>query len=338
METQVQSNPKIAVPPNGKVIVSGDEYEDSMIDMDDFDLAKIFKQNIGMDLSPVAKPEMEEQINKLMAKGNTFRKFNESYVEKYVTQGNKELYEMLAGIYGFMLTVNESPYRDHILKRMREWLIDEQSIVLSESTAIESIVVRYIIPTDRQTAFNYARVLKVAFLEKLVAKDLAGYITGRGGITKIQDTKANEDAAKEAKEVAKKKLSLYKKILQASAKAINETVEIPKSKQLNLVSAGKKEALFQFAVVDNKNGDTFRIHQVVALPEAIGEQWLNYISQTVVNDDVEMVQDELDKLRAQLGITGGWGMAPGDKGYVPHGNVTAPPVEKEVNEEPQEAE
>jgi hypothetical protein len=338
METQVQSNPKIVVPPNGKVIVSGDEYEDSMIDMDDFDLAKIFKPNIGMELSPVAKPEMEEQISNLMAKGNTFRKFNESYVEKYVTQGNKELYEMLGGIYGFMLTVNESPYRDHILKRMREWLSEEQSIVLSESTAIESIVVRYIIPTDRQTAFNYARVLKVAFLEKLVAKDLAGYITGRGGITKIQDTQANEDAAKEAKEVAKKKLSLYKKILQASAKAINETIDIPKSKQLNLVSAGKKEALFQFAVVDNKGGDAFRIHQVVALPEAIAEQWLNYISQTVVNDDVEMVQDELDKLRAQLGITGGWGMAPGDKGYVPHGNVTAPPVEKDVNEEPELAE
>ena len=47
METQVQSNPKITVPPNGKVIVNGDEYEDSMIDMDDFDLAKIFKPNIG---------------------------------------------------------------------------------------------------------------------------------------------------------------------------------------------------------------------------------------------------------------------------------------------------
>ena len=46
METQVQSNPKITLPPNGKVIVNGDEYEDSMIDMDDFDLAKIFKPNI----------------------------------------------------------------------------------------------------------------------------------------------------------------------------------------------------------------------------------------------------------------------------------------------------
>lgn len=338
MQIQSQSSAKVTMPKNGRVMVDEDQYEDSMTDLDDFNLAKMFNPKIGMDLSPVAKPEMEEQISNLMAKGNTFRKFNESYVEKYVTQGNKELYEMLAGIYGFMLTVNESAYRDHILKRMREWLSDEQSIVLSETTAIESIVVRYIIPTDRQTAFNYARVLKVAFLEKLVAKDLPGYITGRGGITKIQDTQANEDAAKEAKEVAKKKLSLYKKILQASAKAIDETVDIPKSKQLNLVSAGKKEALFQFAVVDNKSGNAFRIHQVIALPEAIGEQWLNYISQTVVNDDVEMVQDELDKLRAQLGITGGWGMAPGDKGYVPHGNVTEHPVEKEVNEEPAVAE
>ena len=125
METQVQGNPKVAVPANGKVIVSEDEYEDSMIDMDDFDLAKIFTPNINMDLSPIPSPAMVEQIDGLLAKGKTFRSLNDRYVEKFVVKGNEELYELLGSVYGFMLTVNESPYRDHILKRMREYLSEE---------------------------------------------------------------------------------------------------------------------------------------------------------------------------------------------------------------------
>ncbi len=332
METQVQSNAKIAVPPNGKVIVNGDEYEDSMIDMDDFDLAKIFTPNINMDLSPTPSPAMVEQIDGLLAKGKTFRSLNDKYVEKFVVKGNEELYELLGTIYGFMLTVNESPYRDHILKRMREHLNEEHSIILQESTAIESVVVRFIVPSDRQTAFNYARVMKVAFIEKVAAKDLAGYIKGRGGITKIQDTLANEEAAKEAKEVSKKKLSLFKKFILANAKNNTSTVEIPRSKRIDLVSSGKKEALFEFALVDNTNGDNYRIHQVITVPEAVGEQWLNYISQSVLSNDVDMLQDRLDKLREKLGITSGYGMVPGDKGYDSGVNVSQQ-EEKDVTEE-----
>ncbi len=332
METQVQGNPKVVVPANGKVIVSGDEYEDSMIDMDDFDLAKIFTPNINMDLSPTPSPAMVEQIDGLLAKGKTFRSLNDKYVEKFVVKGNEELYELLGSVYGFMLTVNESPYRDHILKRMREYLSEEHSIILQESTAIESVVVRFVVPSDRQTAFNYARVMKVAFIEKIAAKDLAGYIKGRGGITKIQDTLANEEAAKEAKEIAKKKLSLFKKLVLASGKTITDTVEIPIKRMLDLVSAGKKESYFEFAIVDSMDNKNYRIHQVISVPETVGEQWLNYISQAVLSDDVDSIQNNLDKLRERLGITNGYGMLPGDKGYIAAGGVTQQP-EKQVEEE-----
>ena len=142
METQTQSKASVKVPKNGRVITDADQYEDSMTDLDDFDLAKLFKPHIDMGLSPVPAPEMVDLIDGLLAKGNSFRSMNDQYEQKYVIQGNEELYELLAGIYGFMLTVNESPFRDHILKRMRDWLADEKSIVLQETTAIESVVVR----------------------------------------------------------------------------------------------------------------------------------------------------------------------------------------------------
>jgi hypothetical protein len=339
METQTQSNAKVTIPANGRVIVDADQYEDSMTDLDDFDLAKIFKPHIDMGLSPVPAPEMVELIDGLLAKGNSFRSMNDQYEQKYIIQGNEELYELLAGIYGFMLSVNESPYRDHILKRMRDWLNEEKSIVLQEATAIESVVVRYIVPADRQTAFNYARVLKVAFQEKIVAKDLAGYIKGRGGITKIQDTLENEKAAKEKKEVAKKKVSLYKKVLLARTKGPGADITVPTKVFADFVGKAKDQCLFDIALLTRKGDGQWRVNQIVNVPEAVGEPILNYVSNNIIPDDkVEEAQDKLDALRAKLGIKYGYGMIPGDKGYELYGMVPKQPAEKEVSGDTQTAE
>ena len=45
-----------------------------------------------------------------------------------------------------------------------------------------------------------------------------------------------------------------------------------------------------------------------------------------------MLQDRLDKLREKLGITSGYGMVPGDKGYDAGVNVSQQ-QEKEISEE-----
>ena len=43
------------------------------------------------------------------------------------------------------------------------------------------------------------------------------------------------------------------------------------------------------------------------------------ISEASIPDDLEAMQEKLDVLREKLGITSGWGMKPGDKGYQPGG-------------------
>ena len=317
METQtsVQTKPtaKITIPPNGNVIVDEDQDE---FDLDDFEL-NIFTPQTNMAKRPSDVDEILEQVDKVLAKGKTLGALNDKFVDTYVIKGNKELYELLAAIYGFMLQVNESAYKDHILKRMREQLKDSFDIALQESSTVESIVVRYVVPKDRQTAFNYARVLKVAFIENIAAKDLSGYISGRGGISKIQDTLENVQNAVEEKKSIKRKLSLYKKIILARTKVASKPIKINKGKKLSLVPYGTKPAMFDFAVLSNIGGEDYRIHQVVQLPLAVGDQWLNYISQNVIVDDLELVQDKLDELRARLGIAEGYGMQPGDKGYKP---------------------
>jgi len=337
METQTQNKASVTLPKNGRVVTDADQYEESMTDLDDFDLAKIFTPQIDMEIAPVMAPAMLEQIESLLAKGNSFRTLNDKYVEKFVVQGNEELYELLGGVYGFMLTVNESPYRDHILMRMREWLAREKAIVLQETTAIETVVVRYIMPAERQTAFNYARVMKVAFLEKIAAKDLAGYIKGRGGITKIQDTQANEEAAKDKKELEKKKTTLYEKVLIAKVKGPGLDIK-PENRKIHfdLAPRAKDEAIFDFALLTPTDEGTWRVNQIVTVPKSVGDPFIQYIGKNSIPDErVEEAKEFLDKLRAKLGITHGYGMEPGDVGYVPPGNVTKPPVEKDVTEESQ---
>jgi|GEM_PF-3343238 hypothetical protein len=47
----------------------------------------------------------------------------------------------------------------------------------------------------------------------------------------------------------------------------------------------------------------------------------------------EVVQEQLDKLRARLGITGGFGMLPGDKGYIDDRIPAQQPAEKEITDD-----
>jgi hypothetical protein len=56
---------------------------------------------------------------------------------------------------------------------------------------------------------------------------------------------------------------------------------------------------------------------------------LNLVAEASMPDDLAGMQQKLDVLREKLGITSGWGMKPGDKGYRPDGlpavNLAAQP-------------
>ena len=60
METQTQSKASVNVPKNGRVVTDADQYEDSMTDLDDFDLAKIFEYYSCIKLSEEYKQQFYE--------------------------------------------------------------------------------------------------------------------------------------------------------------------------------------------------------------------------------------------------------------------------------------
>jgi hypothetical protein len=236
-----------------------------------------------------------------------------------VVRGTKELYALLGAIYSYSLQINESALRDHILLRMRDRLESEHDIKTQANTPWITTVLRFILPTDRQTAYNYSKVLQVAFDENLAATELPNYIKERGGIAKITATKEDADTAKAVKDHKEAKTKLLRKILLANAKVADTVVQVEDKFVLNTVGEGKKEGTFEFAVCVNPMGHERRVVRFIRLNEAMETQILSMVAEASLSDDLKSMEDKLDVLREKWGITSGWGMQPGDKGYQPAG-------------------
>ena len=103
---------------------------------------------------PSDKSANEIQVDMVLGQAQNLAKMNDQYVETYVVRGTKELYALLGAIYSYALQINESPLRDHILQRMRERLEEEHEIKTQINTPWLTTVLRFILPTDRQTAYS----------------------------------------------------------------------------------------------------------------------------------------------------------------------------------------
>ena len=255
----------------------------------------------------------------VLGQAQNLSKMNDQYVETYVVRGTKELYALLGAIYSYALQINESPLRDHILQRMRERLESEHEIKTQANTPWLTTVLRFILPTDRQTAYSYSKVLQVAHDENLTAQELPKYIKDRGGIGKVTATKEEAEAAKNVKDHKEAKMEMLKKILLANAKSSHTIVQVEDKFVLNTVAEGKKPGMFEFAVCVNPSGNERRVVRFIKVNESIESQVLSLVAEASLPDDLTGVQEKLDVLREKLGITSGWGMKPGDKGFQPVG-------------------
>jgi hypothetical protein len=306
--------------------------------VDEFAFGLLMNRTLGGSSSrrPSDKSANDLQVDMILGQAQNLSKMNDQYVETYVIRGTKELYALLGAIYSYALQINESPLRDHILQRMREKLEADHEIKTQANTPWMTTVLRFIIPTDRQTAYNYSRVLQIAHDENLAAAELPTYIKKRGGIAKITATEEGAEAAKAVKQHKDGKTQMLRKILLANAKASSTVVQVPDQYVLDTVGDGKKAGIFEFAICVNPSGQERRMVRFVKLPEALENQLLALVAENTMSDDLEDTRVKLDVLRQQLGITSGWGMEPGDVGFQPPGmpsltpSVTQPASSSEV--------
>ena len=265
------------------------------------------------DTRPSDNTGSDAAIETLLTQGNNLSRMNDTYVQTYVIKGTKELYKLLGAIYSYALQIDASPLRADVLKRMRKVLEQKHEVKTQANTPWLTTVLRFILPSDRQTAYNYSRVLQVAFDENLNADELPTYLERRGGISNIKSTEEASTRSAEDKKHKSAKVTMLRKVLQANSK-VAEAAPTASQQFLDLVPKGGEKGEFEYAICA-KVGDETRVIRLLHLPASMEKSILSSMADFVVDDNLEDMQDKLDQLRQQLGITNGWGMEPGDKGF-----------------------
>ena len=289
--------------------------------VDEFSFGLLMNRTLGGsdNRRPSDKSANELQVDMVLGQAQNLAKMKEQYVETYVTRGTKELYALLGAIYSYALQINESPLRDYILQSMRDRLEEDHEITTQINTPWITTVLRFILPLDRQTAYAYSRVLQVAHDENQSPQELPAYIKDRGGIGKITSTKEQVQAVVAVKKHKEAKTSMLRKILMTNAKSSQNILQVDDKLVLNTIGEGKKEGDFEFAICVRTYGNERRIVRFLRMNKATEASILSALAEVTIPDDLEATQIKLDEYRERLGITSGWGMKPGDKGYQPGG-------------------
>ena len=103
---------------------------------------------------PADRSSNDIQVDLMLGQADRLAQLNDQYTEAFVVKGNKALYELLTAIYSYALQIDQSALREHILQRMRQTLEDEHKQKTQANTNWMTTVLRFILPRDRQTAFN----------------------------------------------------------------------------------------------------------------------------------------------------------------------------------------
>lgn len=158
------------------------------------------------------KSKREKEVEDTVKHCDLLAEKHRKYNDDYIVRGNKALYELLADLHKTALTLDKSDYKHEIHAKMRA-ILKERDIKVQTNTPDLTLLVKYVVGSDRKRATNYSRVLKIALTEGLAPEELADYISRRGGIGQIHETEANSVAKEMGTKMTKERLDLMKEYL-----------------------------------------------------------------------------------------------------------------------------
>ena len=269
---------------------------------------------------PADRSSNDIQVDLLLSQADRLAQLNDQYTEAFVVKGNKALYELLTAIYSYALQIDQSALREHILQRMRQTLEDEHKQKTQGNTHWMTTVLRFILPRDRQTAFNYSRVLQVAYDEDLTPEELPGYIKEAGGITKITQTKEQKVEAEQKKQIREKSNKIARGLLLAEGKVSDIKVKVPNNRYVDLIPQEESEGYIKLGLFGTDGQGNLTLLRLCRIGEKLESKILEPFA-AFCAERMGDAQGQLDRLRAKHGITHGFGMEPGDKGYKIPGSI-----------------
>jgi hypothetical protein len=275
-------------------------FEDLFEFEDDLNFGNLFSYDEESP-RPSDKVRKQSAVESILASGDTLAQEYKDYETEFVTRGNKVLYGLLTKIYKYALEIDfsNSTLKEEILAGMRKHLKDIHGVKTTMNTPWLTTVIKYIVKSDRQTASNYSRVLRVAHMNDIAVKDLTAYIEKKGGIGSIQASDDEIAKRNNDKNENKKRLEFMRKAFWIHARKTKhvltysgELTEFSKSPLLNYSDStvdAKFEKAGEFTVFITGHdlaNDEYRIIYACEFDQKFENGLLNYISKrTLVSTD-----------------------------------------------------
>lgn len=178
------------------------------------------KQDVSK-MKPSAIDDKEKEIALIINAVNKLEQEHVSYVDQFVTRGNKALYSVLANIYGLAIQINHSDNSVSILNKLRNQLSLQKNIKTQKNTLAMTLIVRWVVGGSRQVAHTYSKALDAAYKDNIAAKDLADYFTNHGGLNKA--SKRNNEQLTEKSDIRKFQFSSFMYTADAQYKDFQNT-------------------------------------------------------------------------------------------------------------------
>jgi hypothetical protein len=137
-------------------------------------------------LQPMAVFEKDKEIAAIVNAAEAITTEHDNYQTQFVEGGRKALYEVLSKIYALALQINISDYRDSILKELRNQLSLKKKIKTQKNSNAITMLVRWVVGANRQTAHNYSKALQAAFNDNITAENISVYFAQRGGLQSVK--------------------------------------------------------------------------------------------------------------------------------------------------------
>lgn len=157
-------------------------------------------------------PHRVKEVNEAIAECDSLAQKCQQYEQDFIVLGNQALYDLLAGIYAVALRLDKSDFKYEIFSKMKDHLKSKE-IRVQTNTPDLTVLVKYVVGSDRKRATNYSRILKIALEERLAPTELAGYISRRGGIGEIHETELKAEAQELGAKFSKERLDLLREFL-----------------------------------------------------------------------------------------------------------------------------
>jgi len=126
-----------------------------------------------------------------------------TYVDKFATLANDELYAILAAIMALYEQVNNSQDQAKLVKHIRQILSSVHNIKTQANTKTTALVVKLVTRANRKTSHVYSRVLEVAIAAGVKSDGLVEFIKLKGGIDKIRTAVNSAETTQQIKAAEK---------------------------------------------------------------------------------------------------------------------------------------